>query len=63
MNPDIIKENVILKEERDDLIKESNRLNGLFMGAVMELNDLKQPWYVKLWNKLPRISIKIERGA
>jgi hypothetical protein len=30
---------------------------------VSELNDLKQPWYVKLWKKVPRISINIERGA
>ena len=27
------------------------------------IGDLKQPWYRKLWNKLPRISINIERGA
>ena len=49
-----------INETLEERIRELNEDLGL---CVSELHDLKQPWYVKLWNKLPRISINIERGA
>jgi hypothetical protein len=53
----------VLKKDNADLQERIKELNGDLELCVLELNDLKQPWYVKLWNKLPRISINIERGA
>ena len=67
-----------LLKERNDLIKENANLIGMqkeliavrderISELISELNNLtrisKQPWYVKLWKKVPRISINIERGA
>ena len=59
-----------LLKERNDLIKENANLIGMqkeliavrderISELVSELNDLKQPWYVKLWKKIPRIKISI----
>ena len=36
-------------------------LNDHIEGLEDIINDLKQPWYVKLWNKIPRFSLSIRR--
>ena len=61
-----------LLKERNDLIKENANLIGMqkeliavrderISELISELNNLKQPWYVKLWNNIPRFSLSIRR--
>ena len=57
-------EKIAMLEERVSILEQIRKeLNGELEICVLELHDLKQPWYVKLWKKVPRISINIERGA
>ena len=52
-----------LRSINETLEERISELNEDLGQCVSELHDLKQPWYVKLWKKVPRISINIERGA
>ena len=61
-----------LEEEKDDLIKDNAKLitmqkelisvrDECISELISELNDLKQPWHIKLWNSIPRFSLSIRR--
>jgi len=64
---DLIKENAKLIGMQKELIaSRDEHIKELYADLELrghELEYLKQPWYVKLWKKVPRISINIERGA
>ena len=59
-----LQEEIDTLEVRNKTLEERiSELNEDLGQCVSEIHDLKQPWYVKLWKKVPRISINIERGA
>ena len=61
-----------LLEERNDLIKELDIASATINKLEEKANDLNntldylirennKPWYIKLWSKIPKISIQITR--
>ena len=52
-----------LNHKIEDLEGLIETLEQRIAGRDETITYLRLPWYVKLWKKLPRISINIERGA
>ena len=61
-----------LRDERNDLIKELDIASATIKKLEEKANDLSntldylirennRPWYIKLWSKIPKISIQITR--
>ena len=50
-----------LYETIADLTRGIELANKVIEGMDDEIRELNQPWYIKLWNSIPKISISIIR--
>ena len=54
-------DNTHLTDKIDKLEQQAQLNNACVDRLKAKIEELETPWYIKLWNKMPKVSLKVER--